>query len=127
MHGQVELESCRVAGQGLGVQARDQINSTRALGGILRGAPLLRSPSSLCCGGVGAGAGSPSGACWVEHGGVVVGSREECWKGGGLGAGRIWLLGDRRVSSEPHAHSCDKGGPLAAAVFRQEEGHGTLW
>lgn len=89
MHGQVELESCRVAGQGLGVQARDQINSTRALGGILRGAPLLRSPSSLCCGGVGAGAGSPSGACWVEHGGVVVGSREECWKGGGLGAGRI--------------------------------------
>lgn len=44
MHGQVELESCRVAGRGLGVQARDQINSTRALGGILRGAPLLRSP-----------------------------------------------------------------------------------
>lgn len=38
------------------------------------------------------GAGSPSRACWVEHWGVVVGSREECWKGGGLGAGRILAL-----------------------------------
>lgn len=45
----------------------------------------------------------------------------------GWGLGGSWLLGGRSLSSEPHAHSCDKGSPLATAVFRQEEGHGTLW
>lgn len=67
MHGQVELESCKVAGQGRGREIRS--STARAPGGILCDAPLLRSPSSLC-GRVGAGAGSPSGlAGWYT--GVV--------------------------------------------------------
>lgn len=116
--------------QGRDEGSRREIRSStaRAPGGILCDAPLLQSPSSLC-GRVGAGAGSPSGACWVEHGGGVWSSVLERSAGrvAGWGLGGSWLLGVRRVSSEPHAHSCDKGGPLAAAVFRQEEGHGTLW
>lgn len=74
--------------------------------------------------------------CWVSQqgllGGMRVGHRfleRSAGRGaGGQGGGweGPWLLGVRSVPSEPHAHGRDKGGPFAAAVFGQEEGHGAL-
>lgn len=125
MHGQVELESCRVAGD---EGSRREIRSTaHALWVVF--CVVLRYCGPL----------PPSAAEWALALGLPVGLAG--WNTGvwssvlersagrvaGWGLGGSWLLGVRRVSSEPHAHSCDKGGPLAAAVFRQEEGYGTLW
>lgn len=44
----------------------------------------------------------------------------------GLWAGAPALLA-ARFSSEPHTHGRDEGSPLATTIFRQEEGHITLW
>lgn len=75
--------------------------------------------------------------CWVSQqgllGGMRVGHRFLERSAGRVAGGRAgggwegpWLLGVRSVPSEPHAHGRDKGGPFAAAVFGQEEGHGAL-
>lgn len=74
---------------------------------------------------MGSDAGSPSRACWVEWGSSVL--DRSAGRVAGWGLGGSWPLVGRSLSSESHAHSCDKSGPFATAVFRQEEGHGTLW
>lgn len=79
----------------------------------------------------------PLAALWAPTLGLPAGLAG--WNGGqsvldrsagrvaGWGLGGSWPLVGRSLSSEPHAHSCDKSGPFATAVFRQEEGHSTLW
>lgn len=95
------------------------INSTRS-----RLYPTIGASSWIAflprCGVAGSGAeGSQRGSL---RGTGVVALREKCWKDRGLGPARL-----AQFSPEPHTHSCDKSSPLATAIFRQEEGHVTLW
>lgn len=53
--------------------------------------------------------------------------REKCWKGSGPGEFlHPWLLA-AQLSPESHAYGRDERRPFAAAIFRKEEGHVTLW
>lgn len=132
VHGQVERESCRMAaGSGVrGPGKRSTINSTPlwvVFWVMLRdcGPPFLPPRQSGCRRAL----GLPAGLAGWNTGWWVWSSIQErsAGRAAGWGLGGSQLLGVRRLSSEPHAHGCDEGGPLAAAVFRQEEGHGTLW
>lgn len=132
VHGQVERESCRMAaGSGVrGPGERSTINSTPlwvVFWVMLRdcGLPFLPPRQSGCRRAL----GLPAGLAGWNTGWWVWSSVQErsAGRAAGWGLGGSRLLGVRRLSSEPHAHGCDEGGPLAAAVFRQEEGHGTLW
>lgn len=121
-YGQVEIKSCRVAGQvRRDLKVRDIINSTHsilyptlcAISWLLFPSPLWQWRALVLA--------SPSTARW-KNGGLPLGERSvEGQQVGGPG-----LLA-APFFPEPYAHCCDEGGPLATTIFGQEEGHITLW
>lgn len=66
-----------------------------------------------------------SGASVSQHSSLGRGGRR--WKRDVLEGQQAGGPGLLAVFSEPYAHCCDEGGPLATTVFGQEERHVTLW